>query len=54
MKLPEIPHSWIIAFLICGLIVMRFFGIDSFTTAALASIIGYLTGKHIEQTKVIS
>lgn len=49
MKLPEIPQSWLILLLMIGLVTLRAFGIDSWTTAALSVIIGYLTGKHIEQ-----
>ena len=51
MKLPEIPHTWLIACLMIGLIGIRCLGIDSWTTASLSMIIGYITGKHIEQTK---
>ena len=50
MKFQEIPRSWIIAILIVGMIIMRLFGIDTWTTAALSLIIGYLTGQHIEAT----
>jgi len=51
MQFPEIPQTWLIGLLIAGLMGMRAFGIDSFTTAGLSAIIGYLTGKHIEQAK---
>lgn len=51
MSLPEIPQSWLIGLLLAGLIVLRIFGIDSWTTAALSMIIGYLTGKHIESVR---
>jgi len=30
---------------------MRAFGIDSFTTAGISALIGYITGKHVEQGK---
>ena len=50
-SLPEIPQSWLIAFLLTGLVVMRTFGIDSFTTAGISLVIGYITGKHIEKKK---
>lgn len=53
-NLPEIPNSYLIGGLICGLVVMRFYGIDSFTTAGISLIIGYVTGKHIEQAKKAS
>jgi hypothetical protein len=49
--LPEIPNTWLVGALIIGLCVMRYFGIDSFTTAGIGLLIGYVTGKHIEQTK---
>ena len=52
MKLPEIPQSWLIGLLMVGLVIMRCFGIDSFTTAAISIIIGYLTGVKMEQTRV--
>lgn len=52
MKLPDIPQSWLILTLLVGLIVMRLFGIDSFTTAALSLIIGYLTGIKMEQSRI--
>lgn len=51
MKFPDIPQSWLIAFLLLSLVVMRCFGIDSFTTAALSLVVGYITGKHVEQGK---
>lgn len=47
--LPEIPQSWLIGAIMVGLVTLRAFGIDSWTTAALSLVIGYLTGKHIEQ-----
>ena len=53
MKLPEIPTTWLVAILLIGLITMRFFGIDSFTTASLSLIIGYLTGVKLEQTRKV-
>jgi hypothetical protein len=53
MKFFEIPNSWIIALLTICLVVMRCFGIDSFTTAGLGLIIGYVTGKHVEQTRCV-
>jgi len=49
--LPEIPNSWIIAILVIGLVVMRYFSIDSWTTAALGLLIGYITGQHVEAAK---
>ena len=52
MKIPDIPQSWLIFIILVGLIVMRMFGIDSFTTAALSLIIGWLTGVKMEQTRI--
>jgi hypothetical protein len=51
MKLPEIPQTYIILTLLIGLIIMRIYGIDSFTTAALSLIIGWLTGVKMEQSR---
>ena len=51
MKLPEIPQTWLIAGLLMGMIIMRCFGIDTWTTAAISTLIGYITGKHIEQSR---
>jgi len=48
---PEIPNSWLIAALMVGLIILRAYGIDSWTTAALSIVIGYMTGKHIQQVR---
>ena len=49
--LPEIPNSWLITVLLIGLVIMRCFGVDSFTTAGISLLIGYITGKHVEQSK---
>jgi len=49
MILPEIPQTWIIFTLMLGLIILRFYGMDSFVTSAISLLIGYVTGKHIEQ-----
>jgi hypothetical protein len=49
MKFQEIPHTWLIAGLGISLVLLRFMSIDSWTTAALSSLMGYLLGKHIEQ-----
>jgi len=46
---PEIPNSWIIFIISIALIVIRAFGIDTWTTAAISTLIGYMTGKHIER-----
>jgi len=52
MSLPDIPQSWLIALLAVCLVLLRLFGIDTWTTAALSLIIGYITGKHVEQSKL--
>ena len=54
MKLPDIPTTWTITLLLAGLIVLRCFGIDTWTTAAISTLIGYLTGRHLEQTRTPS
>jgi len=51
MELPNIPHSWLIALLLVCLVVLRAYGIDSFTTASISMIIGYLTGVKLEQAR---
>lgn len=48
-RLPEIPTSWMVLGLMAGLIAMRSFGIDTWTTAALSTLMGYLTGIKMEQ-----
>jgi hypothetical protein len=53
MSLPDIPRTWLVGILSIGLIVMRLFGIDSFTTAALSMIIGWLVGVKMEQSRKI-
>ena len=50
-KLEEIPNSWLVAILVVGLIVLRGFGIDTWVTASISVIIGYLTGIKMEQTR---
>jgi hypothetical protein len=50
-ELPEIPNSWLIAFLLLGLLLLRCFDIDTWVTAALSMVIGYLTGIKLEQTR---
>lgn len=49
--LPELPKSYTIFALAIALCVLRAIGIDSYTTAGLGMLIGYVTGKHIEQTR---
>lgn len=45
----QIPITWLIAFLMAALVVLRALGIDSWTTASLGILVGYLTGNHIGQ-----
>lgn len=52
MNLQEIPKSYIIVIIFIGLIILRAMNMDSWVTAALSLIVGYMTGKHIEQIKV--
>ena len=51
MEFKEIPQTWLIAGLGVGLIAMRCFGIDTFVTAGLSIILGYLTGVKQEQIR---
>jgi hypothetical protein len=51
MNLPEIPNSYLIAVLLVGMVIMRAYGIDSWTTAAISLLMGYITGKHVEQSR---
>jgi hypothetical protein len=52
MNFPDIPKSWLIALLLIGLVIMRFLSFDSWVTAALSSLIGYLIGVKLEQTRI--
>ena len=49
--LPEIPKTWLIAVLLVGMVIMRAFGIDTWTTAAISTLMGYLVGVKLEQTR---
>lgn len=51
MELPDIPQSWLIMGLMFGLIILRAFSIDSWTTAALSMLTGYLLGIKLEQIR---
>jgi len=51
MKLPEIPHSWLIMGLLIALVILRGMGIDTFITGALSALSGYLLGVKLEQTR---
>lgn len=50
-NLPEIPKSWIIAMILIGMIIMRTFGIDTWVTASLSLIMGWLVGVKMEQAR---
>lgn len=50
--LPEIPKTWLVALLLVGLVIMRCFGIDAWVTASISSLIGYLIGVKLEQTRI--
>jgi len=52
MKLPDIPQTWFILALLVGLMGLRAMGIDTFVTAGLSSIIGYLLGTKLEQGRL--
>lgn len=52
MKLPEIPTSYMVCIVLMGLVIMRCFGIDSWVTASLSMLVGYLTGIKLEQTRI--
>lgn len=52
IRFPEIPKSWIIVILLAGLIILRAMDIDSWTTAAISTIIGWLVGVKMEQSRV--
>lgn len=48
-ELPQIPKEYLIVTMFLTLAIMRMFGIDTFVTAGMSTLIGYQTGKHIEQ-----
>lgn len=45
IKLPEIPRSWLVAGVMIMLVALRAIGIDTYITAALSSIVGYVIGR---------
>ena len=49
MKFQDIPTTWLVAGLGLCLVVLRAFSIDTWTTAALSSVMGYILGNHIAQ-----
>jgi hypothetical protein len=49
-KFPEIPKSYLAMALIVGLVVLRAVGIDSYITASLGLVVGYVFGKGVGQT----
>lgn len=50
--LPKIPLSWLLVILVIGLVVMRAFGIDSWTTATLGTLIGFVLSKEYQNLKL--
>lgn len=52
-KLPDIPLTWLVALMFVALIILRSFGIDTWVTAALGLLVGYVTGKHVEQMRYV-
>jgi hypothetical protein len=54
MNIPEIPNTWLVAILLIGLVILRAFGIDTYTTSGISLLIGYITGKHLEQVIQVS
>jgi hypothetical protein len=48
--LPDIPNTWLIALFLVSLTVLRICGFDSYVTAGLMAISGYLFGYHQGQT----
>ena len=49
--LPEIPMTWLMAVFLVAMVLLRAFGIDSWTTAILSSIAGFLFGVKSEQIR---
>lgn len=49
--LPEIPHTWIILAFLVSLVILRCFGIDSFVTASISALSGWLFGVKSEQIR---
>ena len=50
-KLPEIPVTWLVAFLFVTLIGLRYMNYDTWVTATISILIGYLTGVKLEQIR---
>ncbi len=48
MDLPDIPKSYLIALCFLSLIILRAFNIDSYITASIGLVVGYLVGKHYD------
>lgn len=48
MDLPDIPKSYLIALCFLSLIVLRAYQIDSYVTASIGLVVGYLVGKHYD------
>ena len=47
MMLPDIPRSWLVALFLFSMVVLRALSIDSYTTAGLAVVAGYIFGRDI-------
>jgi hypothetical protein len=47
MQFKEIPITWLVGGLGICLVGLRALSIDSWTTAALSSVMGYILGAHI-------
>lgn len=52
MNLPEIPQSYMAAAFLVSMVILRAFGIDSFTSAGLAAVSGYLFGREVERRSI--
>ena len=50
-KLPELPNSWTALALAIALIYLRSIGVDTWVTATLSMLIGYLVGVKMEQAR---
>ena len=48
-ELLEVPKTWLILALLAGMVAIRCLGFDSWATASLASLMGYLLGVKLEQ-----
>lgn len=51
MTYKEIPNTWLVLTMFAGMVVLRTFGIDTYVTAGISVLIGWVAGKHIEQAR---